>query len=307
MLYQILLFYKYVPLEDPWAEMVKQKALCKKYNLKCRIILSAEGINGTLEGTLSDTENYICDMVADSRFNDIHWKKSEGTGNAFPKVNIKVRPEIVSLGLGQEDINPNVASGKYITADELHELYESGSEFYVIDMRNDYEQAIGHFEDAYLMPISNFREIPDKLEEISHLKDKLVITTCTGGIRCEKASGFLVKHGFTNVYQLYGGMQTYMEKYPNRYFKGKLYVFDGRITWGVNTDSPEHEVIGRCKHCKEKCDNYVDCSYKHCRSTTRHFVICNSCIGESSKAYCSRRCINLDNKKGRNAHAEWGT
>src|SRR5690606_22853167 len=123
--------------------------------------------------------NYIYDMVTDSRFEDIHWKKSEGTGNAFPKVNIKIRPEIVSLGLGQEDINPNVASGKYITADELHKLYESGSEFYVIDMRNDYEQAIGHFEDAYLMPISNFREIPDKLEEISHLKDKLVITTCT--------------------------------------------------------------------------------------------------------------------------------
>ncbi|MCA9375210.1 hypothetical protein KC622_02680, partial [Candidatus Dojkabacteria bacterium] len=166
MKYQVLLFYKYITIHDPKAEMLRQKKLCQKHNLKCRIIVAKEGINGTLEGLTGNTQAYIDEMSADERFTDIHWKKSVGTGNAFPRINVKVRPEIVTLGLGDKDIDPNATSGKYITAEELHELYESGKEFYVIDMRNDYEQAIGHFEDAILMPVSNFREIPDKLNEI---------------------------------------------------------------------------------------------------------------------------------------------
>ncbi len=287
MKYQVLLFYKYVNIDNPEEVASSQRELCERLNLKCRSIIAKEGLNVTLEGTKENTEKYIKELTQDSRFSDIHFKKSEGNGQAFPKISIKVRDEIVSLHLGKDDVNPNKTTGKYITADELHKLYETGKEFYVIDMRNDYEQKVGHFENAFLMPMKNFRELPETLDEISHLKDKLVITTCTGGIRCEKASGFLLKHGFTNVYQLYGGMQTYIEKYPNGYFKGKLYVFDGRVIWGLNNS--EDNIISYCEKCGNKSDLYVDCGYLHCAGT-RHFICCEECLDENGYAFCSEDC-----------------
>lgn len=296
MKYQILLYYMYVKIEDPKAEMDRQRALCEKLNLKSRIIVAEEGINGTLEGTLEDTEEYIKIMRSDERYKDMHFKKSEGTGHAFPRISVKVRDEIVSLKLGAKDFDPNETTGKYITADELHALYESDEEFYVIDMRNDYEQKVGHFKDAILMPLENFRDLPKKLEELEDIKHKKVVTTCTGGIRCEKASGFLVNEGFTDVYQLYGGMQTYMEKYPNQYFLGKLYVFDGRVLWAKDTESPEHEVISNCDICGKKSDNYVDCAYKHCEGI-RHFISCSECLDEHGLPFCSEECANAYKEK----------
>ncbi|KXK26068.1 MAG: Thiosulfate sulfurtransferase GlpE [candidate division WS6 bacterium OLB20] len=290
--YQVLLYYKYTPIEDPEAEKRRQEELFARFGLTGRVLIAPEGINGTLEGTVENTEHYIAEMVSDKRFADIHWKRSEGNGKAFPKVKIKVRDEIVSLHLGEDDVDPNVTTGKYITADELHELYESGKEFYVVDMRNDYEQKVGHFENAILMPMKNFRELPETLKEIEHLKDKLVVTTCTGGIRCEKASGFLVKHGFTNVYQLYGGMHTYIEKYPNSHFLGKLYVFDGRVVWGINTDDEDHEVISHCDKCGEQSDNYVDCAYLHCKGH-RHLILCEKHADEDGNYFCCDDCRQL--------------
>ena len=293
--HQILLFYKYIDIENPEEVMKQQKELCSRLGIKCRTIVAHEGINGTLEGTKEATEEYINEMSKDQRFADIHWKRSVGTGDAFPKVSVKVRDEIVSLKLGEKDVDPNQTTGKYITAQELHELYESGEEFYVVDMRNDYEQRVGHFKDAILMPMKNFRELPDTLKEIEHLKDKKVVTTCTGGIRCEKASGFLVDNGFTDVYQLYGGMQTYIEKYPNQNFLGKMYVFDGRMIWGMNTDSPEHEVISVCDLCGDRSDDYTDCSYKHCEGM-RHFIACDRCRAEDGAVYCREECKTQDIK-----------
>jgi UPF0176 protein len=286
---QILLFYKYTKIADPEAERLRQEDLFAKLGLTGRVIVAREGINATLEGETWATEQYIAEMNHDERFQGIQWKRSVGTGNAFPKANIKVRQEIVSLGLGGEDIDPNQITGKYITAEELHNLYESGEEFYVVDMRNDYEQKVGHFENAILMPIHNFREVPETLSHIAHLKHKKVVTTCTGGIRCEKASGFLVKHGFTDVYQLYGGMQTYMEQYPNKHFLGKLYVFDNRVVWGVNVEAPEHKVISHCELCGTPSDDYADCSYIHC-TNKRHIVACTNCREADGLVFCTIEC-----------------
>jgi UPF0176 protein len=288
MKYQILLFYKYTEIGDPEAEKSRQEELCEKLKLKCRMIVAKEGINGTLEGSVKNTEKYISEISKDDRFKDIHWKKSEGNGIAFPKISVKVRSEIVALGL-QKDINPNQTSGKYITAEELHALYKAGEEFYIVDMRNDYEQKVGHFENAILMPMKNFRELPETLKNIEHLKNKKIITTCTGGIRCEKASGFLVDNGFTNVYQLYGGMQTYMEQFPNKHFLGKLYVFDSRLVWGINTDDPEHKIIGQCEICGKPSDQYADCAYLHCKDK-RHFITCDDCKEENGLAFCTADC-----------------
>jgi UPF0176 protein len=287
--YQVVLFYKYVKLEDPTAIMLWIKSLCEKYEIKCRIIVAREGINGTFEGIVENNKKFTKELKQHPLFKDIWFKRASGDGKSFPKINVKVRQEIVTLGLKEEDFDPTVTTGKYITADELQALYESGEEFYVVDMRNDYEHNVGYFENSIKMPLSNFRDLPEKLSEIEHLKHKKVISVCTGGIRCEKASGFLVNNGFTNVYQLYGGIQTYMQKYPNQKFKGKLYVFDGRVVWGVNVNDPEHEIVGECEKCHETTDNYVDCEYIHCKGH-RHLVICKNCYDENGHAFCSDEC-----------------
>lgn len=287
-MYQILLFYKYVLIENPEAEAVRQRELAQKLGLTCRTIIAKEGINGTFEGLTENTEEYIKIMQADSRFADIHFKKSPGTGKAFPKISIKVRAEIVSLGLGDQDFSPTEITGKYLQAEELHDWFKSGKEFYIVDMRNDYEHAVGRFAGSILPKLGNFRDLPEVLPELESLKDKTVLTVCTGGVRCEKASGFLVKNGFKDVYQLFGGIVTYMEKYPNEDFHGLLYVFDGRVTMGFNINDPKHVVVGECHLCQAKTENYIDCKYIHCQGH-RHILCCESCEKKQG-GYCSSEC-----------------
>lgn len=280
--HQILLYYKYVIVPNPKAEMNLQKKLCEKLQLKGRIILANEGINGTLEGTFENTEKYIQEMQKTKLFQDISYKKSEGNGTAFPKLKVKVRPEIVTSGF--PNLNPTKTTGKYLTSDELHEWFEEKREFYIVDMRNDYEYASGFFEGFIPSGLRNFYDLKDVLPKISHLKNKTIVTVCTGGVRCEKASGVLVDNGFSNVYQLKDGIQTYMENYPNTYFKGKLYVFDNRLTVGFGKD----EVVGVCMHCSASCDSYVNCEFDQCHL---HYICCENCKDKDTGfAFCSEEC-----------------
>lgn len=289
--YKILLFYKYVEINDPKAVRDWQYELCQKLGIKGRLIVAHEGLNVTLEGTAENVKKYVDELESDSRFRDIHFKWSVGNGNAFPKLSVKVRDEIVSLDLGAYDFSPNEVTGKYISPEELHELiHNSDEEFYIIDMRNDYEHKVGHFAGSIMPDMKNFRDLPKMLDELKDLKDKKIVTVCTGGVRCEKASGFLVKHGFKDVSQLYGGIVSYMEKYPNEDFLGKLYVFDGRVTMGFNVDSPDHVIVGKCEKCDKTCDNYVNCGYPRCN---KHFVCCDDCVNEEGKPYCSDNCEKL--------------
>lgn len=288
--YQILLFYKYIHIDNPEELRDKQLELCRKLNLNCRTIVASEGINGTLEGLVEDTERYIQEMERDSRFSGMNYKKSQGTGNAFPKISVKVRREIVSLNLDESDFSPNEVTGKYISAEDLHTWINSSKEFYIIDMRNDYEHKVGYFKNSILPPLRNFRDLPNVLPNLENLKDKTIVTVCTGGVRCEKASGFLVKHGFRDVYQLHNGIVTYMEKYPNEDFLGKLYVFDGRVTMGFNVESDQHIVVGKCEKCGKPSDNYIDCTNIHCRGH-RHFVCCEECLRDTKNACCCIDCL----------------
>ncbi|MDQ5922763.1 MAG: tRNA uridine(34) hydroxylase [Patescibacteria group bacterium] len=285
---QILLYYKYVLIEDTDAEMKRQKELCQKLGLKGRIIIAKEGINGTVEGEKGATEKYVEEIKLDKRFSDIHWKRSVGDGKSFPKLSVKVRSEIVSLHLGTCDVDPNQTTGVHLKPEELHSWIKEGREFYIVDMRNAYEHKVGYFEGSILPPMENFRDLPKVVEEIAHLKDKTVLTVCTGGVRCEKASGFLITQGFKDVYQLDGGIVSYMEKYPNEDFKGKLYVFDNRVAMGFYTDDPKHEVVGKCDICGEKTENYVNCANLECH---RHFMSCEKCVEEKEgKILCPNGC-----------------
>ncbi len=286
MKHQVLLYYKYVEIKNPERVRDTQKTLCEKLSLKGRIIVSSEGINGTLEGTLENTEKYIEKMNQDSLLSDIRYKKSEGTGDAFPKLKVKVRPEIVTAHL--PTLNPNKTTGKYLSAQQLHQWYEEKREFYIVDMRNDYEYASGYFENFIPSGLHNFFDIKDVIPKLAHLKNKTIVTVCTGGVRCEKASGFLVTNGFKDVYQLKDGIQTYMELFPNKHFKGKLYVFDNRLTVGFNIDSKDHVIVGSCRDCGISCDTYVNCEYDMCHL---HYICCNNCLdSETGLAFCKAEC-----------------
>ena len=287
--YQILLWYKYVKIDNPVHEMREQRRLCEKLDLKGRIIIADEGINGTVEGTVEKTEEYMKEMSKDPKYKDIHWKKSKGTGNAFPKLSIKVREEIVSMHLHENDLKPWSVTGKYLKPEELHQWFQEKKEFYIVDMRNDYEHKSGYFEGSILPPLTNYRDLPNILPQLESLKNKTVLTVCTGGVRCEKASGFLVSNGFSDVYQLQGGIVSYMEKYPNEHFKGKLYVFDQRILMGFNTDSENHEVVGRCEKCNKASEHYINCDTVGCH---RHFILCESCIAKYGQI-CPVKCTML--------------
>lgn len=282
-MYQVLLFYKYVTIEEPHEYVSHFRALCEKYNLKGRVLIAEEGINATLEGFTEDTEQFVHEWKSDERFSDVQIKRSEGTGASFPRLSVKVRNEIVGTRFPKE-VDPRVKTAPYVTADELHSMYENREDFVVIDMRNSYEYASGHFENSIDPGMDASRELPEKLNVIDFSKDKKVITVCTGGIRCEKMSAYLLHKGFENVYQLDGGMHTYMEKYPEGHFKGTLFTFDDRMTMDFGG---KREIIGMCKLCSEKTEKYQNCSNAECNML---FLVCDDCTGISGPVFCDNEC-----------------
>ncbi len=287
MKYAILLFYKYTHIENPEEFRDFQRALCEELGLKGRIIVAHEGINSTIEGAPEAVEAYCVRLSEDSRFAGIDFKISEGNGQAFPRLSVKVRTEIVSIHLGENDVNPNELTGTHISPEELNALYEKGEDFVVVDMRNDYEYKVGHFRNSLNPGMDNFRDLPKVLPTLEHLKDKKVVTVCTGGVRCEKASGYLLKKGFTNVSQLNGGMARYMEKYGSKDFLGKLYVFDGRVVIG---GEGEHEVVGRCDICAVPAEEYTNCGNDYCH---KHMIVCEGCkekFAYDDRVFCGETC-----------------
>lgn len=287
--YKVVLYYKYVPIENRDKLRDEQMSLCRELGLRGRIIVSDEGINGTFEGLESDCNKYIEKMKSDPRFSDIHWKISNGTedGTAFPKLSVKSRSEIVSLHLGKEnDINPNEITGKHLKPEELREWYENKKEFYIVDMRNDYELKVGQFKNTIFPGMKNFRDLRYRFQSLKSLKEKPVLTVCTGGVRCEKASGLLKREGFKNIYQLDGGIVNYMEKYPGQDFDGSLYVFDKRITMHFNNED-NHKIIGKCEKCSMPTESYRNCRSMYCH---RHFVCCDNCLENNGDAFCNIKC-----------------
>ncbi len=287
--YDILLFYKYIDVEDPKILMYEQRTLCEKLGFKGRMIIAHEGMNATLEGTKENIEKYCKKLTSDPRFADTHFKISGGTGDSFPRLSIKVRKDIVSDSFGaQVDVDPRKTTGKRLSGAELHQWLQTKPEsFQIVDMRNDYEFRVGHFKGSILPGLKNFRDLPKAKEEISHLKDKTIVTVCTGGVRCEKASGYLIKNGFKDVYQLDGGIVSYMEKYPSQDFVGSLYVFDKRITMHFN-DPEKHIPIGKCDICDVSSERYVNCTLDTCHD---HFICCQNCENEQSgDHFCSKNC-----------------
>jgi UPF0176 protein len=268
----VILFYKFLTLTDPEAFALAHTAKCKELGLKGRMLVAEEGINGTFEGTRESVDAYKAFIHSDARFADMLIKESEGTGKAFPKLSIRVRDEVVTLGAGRFD--PETETATELPADELEKWYETNEDFVVLDLRNDYEIASGKFDRTIDPGLKNFRDLPAKLEELKELKDKKVVTVCTGGIRCEKATCLLKREGFSNIYQLKDGIHTYMKEHPGKHFKGTLFVFDNRMTTDV-VPTENKEIVGKCSFCNIATENY--CSDDSVRPS-RKILCCEECF-----------------------------
>jgi UPF0176 protein len=290
--YTVLLFYKYVTIKDPESLALFTRGLCEGLSLKGRAIIAPEGINMTFEGKTEDTERFLSVFLKDKRFKDIHVKKSEGNGKAFPKLSVKVRDEIVSTKFPKE-INPRKETGKYLQAEELKKWYEENEDFIVIDMRNDYEYWSGRFKNSIDPGLRASRDLPNVIEKLKIHQDKKVLTVCTGGVRCEKMSAFLLANGFKDVYQLDGGIHSYMEKFPGEDFEGTLYTFDNRDTMHFGGN---REIVGTCHACGEKTEDYYNCAHDECHL---HFLACSGCAtgeyvfcGDACKEKASRLAVS---------------
>ncbi len=275
-----ILFYRYVIIEDPKVLMERERAVCEVLGLTGRVIIAEEGVNATLEGTTENIAKYKEHILADKRFKKLDIKETPGTGDLFPRLSIKVRAEIVTSNL-DSSINPRKDTGVHLAPSDLKKWFENGEDFEIIDMRNDYEYSVGHFKNAHASGMRNFKDLPEVAKRFSEIKDKKIITVCTGGVRCEKASAYLKAQGFTDVYQLHGGIHRYMEKYPGKDFLGALYTFDGRTTMDFGG---EREVIGICAHCGAKTEHFADCAVSTCGT---HFLACDACRDEEGRVCCT--------------------
>jgi UPF0176 protein len=284
---KIILYYKFVPLEDPESVMHWQRALCERNGLKGRIILSKHGINGTLGGPIEGLKAYKKAMNLHSKFKGITYKWSEGSADDFPRLSIKVRDEIVTF-LTPDELEVNekgvVGGGKHIKPEALHKLVEEkGDDVVFFDGRNAYEAEVGKFKNAIVPNTRTTRDFLQELEkpEMQKLKNKTVVTYCTGGIRCEILSSLMKKRGFEDVYQIDGGIVKYGEKFKDDgLWEGKLYVFDKRMTVGFSDKAKD---IGACSLCGKKTSNFINCADLSCNDL---ILACKACAKKSH--YCVR-------------------
>lgn len=273
--YKVLLYYKYASIKDPDSLCKKQLDFCKQHEIRGRILISDEGINGTLAGKPAAVDAYIELTTQEPGLEEIEWKVSWADEQIFPRTRVVVRPEIVTLGLRKESMDVHLNNkAHYIEPEELLKLYESNDDFVILDARNIYEAKIGKFKNALIPPIDNFRDFPKFVKQnLKDYKDKPVVTYCTGGIRCEKASAYLREQGFQDVRQLHGGVHVYSEKTGGKYFEGELFVFDKRLHMEVNKVNPT--VLTECEYCGQKLTRYIDCAKReNCRGL---FVCCQEC------------------------------
>lgn len=283
--YRVLLYYKYVHIENAEEFAQEHKQLCDEIGLKGRILIGEEGINGTVSGTVEQTDRYMEAVKNDPRFADIVFKMDDAEGHAFKKMRVRYRKEIVTLRL-EDDINPNELTGNYLNPKEFYEKIQDENTI-LLDARNDYEYDLGHFRGAIRPDITNFRDLPQWVRENKDmLEGKKIVTYCTGGIRCEKFSGWLVREGFEDVSQLHGGIVTYGydPEVQGELWDGQLFVFDERIAVPVNRKNPT--VVGRDFYSGEPCERYVNCANPECNRK----ILCSEENEHKNLRSCSHEC-----------------
>lgn len=291
---KILLYYKFVPLEDTEAIRLWQHTLCRNLNLKGRIIIASHGINGTVGGDVEDLKAYVKQTKNHPAFKGMVFKWSDGSRDDFPRLSVKVRSEIVTFGVPdkiQVDERGIVGGGTHLKPEQIHDLLaERGDDVVFFDGRNAYEAAVGKFKDAVVPEVRHTRDFPEELKKDKYqkLKDKPVVTYCTGGIRCEVLSMLMKEEGFKEVYQIDGGIVKYGETFgDDGLWEGSLYVFDDRLTTAFSQKAVD---IGSCSHCGEFTSNYENCADKACNDL---ILVCEAC--KTSQKYCPR-CMSRQSR-----------
>lgn len=284
---KVILYYKFVPVNDPAITMRWQRELCSRLQLKGRIIISKHGINGTLGGDIENLREYKREMNRSILFKGIMYKWSDGTGKEFPRLSVKVRPELVAFQSPDDievDAQGVVGGGKHLKPEQVHKLVEEhGDDVVFFDGRNQYEAQVGRFKNAVVPNTETTRDFKKELrsDKYNDIKDKPVVTYCTGGIRCEVLSSLMKQNGFKDVYQIDGGIVKYGEKYGDEgLWEGSLYIFDDRMSHRFSDKSKD---IAQCIHCAHKTSNYINCNNIACN---RLVLVCESC--ESKQSYCEK-------------------
>jgi len=282
-----ILFYKFVNVADPEMTVRWQSELCTRLNIKGRIIISPHGINGTLGGDIEDLRAYKRAMNVSGIFRGIFYKWSDVPDDAYPKLSVRARPELVSFGVPDEikvdDELGVVGGGERLRPRELHDFLRKNEDAIFFDGRNLYESSVGKFKDAVVPQVNTSKEFLEEIEkpEYEHLKNKPIVTYCTGGIRCEILTGLMKNRGYNNVYQLDGGIVTYGKEFGDKgFWEGKCYVFDGRIQEAFSEDS---KMISNCRECGAASDNFSHCSNEPCGA---QMIICEECEAKAQPHLC---------------------
>lgn len=286
--YQVLLYYQFVAIADPDEFALSHRELCASLGLCGRIIIASEGINGTVSGTAEATLAYQKALHEDARFAEMKFKIDETTKPPFHRLSVRVKDEIVVMR-PPVPVAPDIRSGERLSpkafyAESLRE------DVVILDGRNDYEYDLGHFRGAVRPDVRYFRDFPQWLaQQFCADKNQRILTYCTGGIRCEKLTAYMLEEGYTNVAQLDGGIIAYGqdEEVRGRGFDGKCYVFDERIAVPINQE--EAVIVGRCHHCHAPCDRYINCAYDNCHY---QHLCCETCEAAHASC-CSTICEQL--------------
>ncbi|WP_072690012.1 oxygen-dependent tRNA uridine(34) hydroxylase TrhO [Rhodococcus marinonascens] len=275
---KIVLFYVFTPLADPEAIRLWQYTLAEAHNLTGRILVSHHGINATVGGDIRDVKRYVKGTRSYAPFKTADIKWSDGRGDDFPRLSVKVRPEIVAFGAPGElkvDADGVVGGGTHLAPEDVHRLVEGrGEDVVFFDGRNAFEAQIGRFRDAVVPDVSTTREFVHELDsgKYDHLKEKAVVTYCTGGVRCEVLSSLMRSRGFGEVYQLDGGIVRYGETFGDAgLWEGSLYVFDRRMNIEFTDQA---KTLGRCIQCDGPTSRYENLSKSQRR---RLALVCVGC------------------------------
>lgn len=279
-------FYQYFHLEEPQVFRDSLYTSFHALNVFGRVYIAHEGINGQISVPESNVESFRSVLyAAHPALDGIRLNIAVDNHNkSFWVLRMKVRDKVVADGVSDPSFDPS-KTGKYLTAREYNQITENPDTI-IVDMRNHYEYEIGHFKNAIEIPSRTFREqLPMAVEMLQEHKDKNVVMYCTGGIRCEKASAYMLHHGFKNVYHVEGGIIEYVrtakqENLPIQ-FIGKNFVFDERLGERITED-----VIASCHQCGAPCDTHTNCLNDECHLL---FIQCEACAAEMHGC-CSHEC-----------------
>jgi len=281
-MYQIILYYNFSPIKNVPMFRADHKRKCQSLDLLGRVYVSENGINGTLAGTPENIEIYKNFLREQPGFEKTEFKEDASDRRPFVKLICRIRPEVVAL-YADESIDPSKERGKHLTPRQWREVLESKEDIQLIDVRNNYESAIGYFEGAIRPDVKNFFDFPKWLEEAKLDKNKKTLMYCTGGIRCEVFSLYMEKKGFKDVEQLHGGIINYGKQEKGAHYKGKCFVFDDRLAVPIGG---EQESLTKCEITGEPCDAYLNCANMDCN----RLFICSLEGARKFNGCCSEEC-----------------